>query len=161
MLYSLWLVSSFFHFLIFALIYIRIVAQFIDACPSTNPSLIVTPLPILSLSPTNVTVNDTVSVSVSTKQDFSPSNITIVDDTFIAPTTDGSGPFYLAFFHGSQVSFAPLNADNSTTIPDGLAGVVYTALVSSNATAPSPDTTLSGLYVLNIPVPPSADNSSN
>ncbi|THG99394.1 hypothetical protein EW026_g2949 [Hermanssonia centrifuga] len=136
-------------------------SQFIVACPSTNPPLIVTPLPVLTLSPANATVNQSVAVALSNNQDFSPSNIPIVNSTFVAPTTNGSTPLFLAFYHGLQVTFAPLDGSNSTTVPDGLAGVVYAALVSSNNTAPTPETTLSGLSVLNIPVPATANSTSN
>ncbi|PSR74736.1 hypothetical protein PHLCEN_2v9615 [Hermanssonia centrifuga] len=124
-------------------------------------SLAFTPLPVLTLSPANATVNQSVAVAVSNNQDFSPSNIPIVNSTFVAPTTNGSTPLFLAFYHGLQVTFAPLDGSNSTTVPDGLAGVVYAALVSSNNTAPTPETTLSGLSVLNIPVPATANSTSN
>ena len=137
---------------------VSLVAGFITACPSTNPPLPVVPLPVLTLNPANATVNQSVSVALTGQNDFSPSNLPIFNSSFVAPTTNGSDLF-LAYYNGFNVTYSALTSQNTTVIPDTLAGVVYAQLVSTNTTAPSPATVLSGLSVLNIPVPPTANNT--
>ena len=121
---------------------------------------------MLSVSPSNATVNSSITVSLTGAEDFSPSNIPIINSTSSDNSTDSSNsnststPLYVAYFHGFNVTFSEVNSsDNTTTIPDGLAGLVYASLVSTNETTPSPDTTLSGLAVITIPVPAAANNS--
>ena len=117
------------------------------------------PLPNVSLNPANATVGETVTVALTGQADFIPSNIPVVNGSFVSPQSNGTNLF-LAYYNGLNVTFSPLNPnDNTTVIPDGLAGIVYAALVDGNDTAPTVDNTLTGLAVLNIPVPASANNT--
>lgn len=120
------------------------------------------PLNILSLTPANSTTGQNVTVQVSPQQDFSPSNIPISNTSFVPTTPPALPGNFVAYFHGGQnVSYSIINPDNTTTIPDGFAGIVYASVVTNNQTAPSADTTLSGLAILNIPVPADANNSQD
>lgn len=132
-------------------------SSFILACPSTNPPLPIQPLPVLQISPVNATAGTNITVFVPGTEDFSPANIPIVNASATTPipsVNNGTAtPFFLAYYNGTNFTYSALNPDNTTTIPEGLAGVVYTQLVSTNLTAPSNETVLTGLAVLNIPVP--------
>lgn len=106
-------------------------------------------------------MNQSVSVSLTGQTDFNATNVPITNSSFVAPTTNGSVPLFLAFYHGFNISFVPLNPDNTTVIPDYLAGLVFAQLVSSNESVPAANTTLSGLAPVNIGVAPTAVNTFN
>ncbi|KAI0696342.1 ferritin-like domain-containing protein [Cytidiella melzeri] len=135
-------------------------SAFIESCPSTNPPLIVAPLNTLTLTPSNATVGGQVTVAIG-GADFNSSSIPITNSSATpgaAPSLQGN---FLAYYHGINVTYSVIAQDNTTTVPSGIAGVVFTSVVSTNETAPTVDTTLSGLAVLSIPVEASDDNSFN
>ncbi|KAI0826021.1 ferritin-like domain-containing protein [Irpex lacteus] len=135
-------------------------STFITSCPSSNPPLIVTPVNSLSLTPANATVGSNVTVQVG-GADFNSSSIPITSNSSAPDPAPALAGNFLAYYHGLNVSFSPIASDNTTTVPSGIEGLVFTSVVSSNSTKPTVDTTLSGLAVLNIGVQPGDDNSSN
>lgn len=142
---------------------ISLAAGFIVSCPSTNFPLVVEPVPTLTVTPSfNITVGTNVTVSIGAP-DFSPSNFPIVDNSLsMAPHNAAWTGKFLAYFHGGlNVSFSPIAADNTTTIPDGLAGAVWAQVVTTDQGVPTLEQTVSGVAMLNIPVPAGADNSFN
>ena len=141
-------------------------AGFIVSCPSTNFPLVVEPLPSLTVTPSfNITVGTKVTVAVGAA-DFSPKNFPIVDAnlTMVPPKPPTPPPtnMFMAYFHGGlNVSFSPIGQDNTTTIPEGLAGAVWAQVVTTDQGFPTLDETVSGVAMLNIPVPAGADSSFN
>ena len=136
-------------------------AGFIVNCSSTNFPLAVEPLPTLTMTPsTNVTAGTNVSVAVGSP-DFSPSNFPIVDANLTsAPSPAPPAGAFLAYFHGgANISFSPIGEDNTTAVPAGLAGAVWAQVVKTNQSLPTLNDTISGVAMLNIPVPVTANNS--
>jgi hypothetical protein len=122
------------------------------------PSLAVTPA-------VNLTVGATLTVAVG-GEDFSPANFPIQDSKLqnlppasIAPPSSG---WFLAYFHGGlNVSFSPINPDNTTILPPGLAGAVWAQVVNTDQGFPTIDNVISGVSMINVAVPANADNSFN
>ncbi|GJE93087.1 ferritin-like domain-containing protein [Phanerochaete sordida] len=142
---------------------ISLASGFIVSCPSTNFPLVVEPVPALTVTPSfNITVGTNVTVAIGAP-DFSPSNFPIVDTNLtMAPNNAPSSGKFLAYFHGGlNVSFSPIAQDNTTTIPAGLAGAVWAQVVTTDQGFPELEDTVSGVAMLNIPVPSGADSSFN
>lgn len=95
-------------------------AAFITSCPSTNPALPVKAFPTLTVSPATATPGSTISVKYT-------------------GTTSG---VYMIFYSGLSQTAVPING-GKVNIPSGLTGTVY-AIVSTNSTAPTDDTTVAG-----------------
>ncbi|OBZ76927.1 Protein rds1 [Grifola frondosa] len=106
-------------------------SQFIVVCPATNPTLPVQTFPALNVSNTSPQLGSTITATFS-----NPQNIT---------------PTFLSWFDGLNITFTLINADGSTQVPQNLAGTVYAGAVSSNTTAPSNITMLSGLAIFEFP----------
>ncbi|EKM57289.1 uncharacterized protein PHACADRAFT_208391 [Phanerochaete carnosa HHB-10118-sp] len=142
---------------------ISLASGFIVSCPSSNFPLTVEPVPALTVTPSsNLTVGINVTVAIGAP-DFNSSNFPIVDTNLTtAPNNSPASGKFLAYFHGGlNVSYSPIASDNTTTIPEGLAGVVWAQVVTTNTSAPTLNDTVSGVAMLNIPVSPAANNSFN
>lgn len=61
-----------------------------------------------------------------------------------------TGPLYLAFFSGFDTTFADISANKTVMLPSSLNGTVY-AVVSSNGTVATDDTTVAGPVVFVFP----------
>lgn len=101
-------------------------AAFIKSCPSSNPTLPLKAFPALTF-PTSAAPGQKVTLT------FDAGNST--------------GPFYAAFYTGLSQEFATIGSDKSVTIPGDLLGTVY-AVVSTNGTAASDNTTIAGPAIL-------------
>lgn len=114
----------------------------------------------------NITVGTTVTVSIG-GPDFSPANFPIIDANLTSAPNNLWGPpppggWFLAYFHGGlNVSFSAIAADNTTVLPPGLAGAVWAQVVTTNTSKPTLEEAVSGVAMLNIPVPADVDNSFN
>ncbi|KAH9934474.1 ferritin-like domain-containing protein [Epithele typhae] len=103
-------------------------AQFITSCPSDNPALPVQAHPALSVS----TGTPTPGASVK----------------FTVGGSGSSGTKFVAWLDGvGDPVYTAVGSDGSTTVPKGLAGTVYAAMVSSKDGAVSDATLLSGFAV--------------
>jgi hypothetical protein len=101
-------------------------APFIKSCPSSNP-----PLPFKAFPTLEFPTGSKPGQKVTLKFDKGSS------------TSD----LFIAFFTGLSQEFAPIANDNSVTIPKDLIGTVY-AVVSSNATMATDDSTVAGPAIL-------------
>jgi hypothetical protein len=114
---------------------ISIVHGFITSCPSSNPPLIATPFPALTVSAVNPGQEATV--------------------TFTKPSANKS--YFLALFHGLKTSVVPIE-NGKAKIPEGLQGTVF-AVVTDSATDISDANTVAGTAVLSFAFTSSANNS--
>ncbi|KAI0071938.1 hypothetical protein K474DRAFT_1606039 [Panus rudis PR-1116 ss-1] len=113
-----------------------IASQFLKSCPSTNPKFPVKILPALTLA--------SEKAAPSAPATFK----------FDLPADVASQPLFLAYFSGFDVKYSDLskNGDSfTTTIPGGLQGTVYAAVVKSNTETATDDTILTGLAMLEFP----------
>lgn len=104
------------------------IAQFITSCPSTNPTLPVTPLAKITLSSATPAPGSTVAVSVDGK------------------STDSA---FVAYFSGLQVLYSKIDG-GKTVVPAALqnAGTVYVAVSSVGTGVPTDTQMLSGLGIM-------------
>lgn len=111
-------------------------SSFITSCPSTNPTLPFTAFPALTATPTSggseLEAGGTVSLSYNSSD-----------------STDTSGSYYLALFHGLETTFVNIT-DNQATIPSDILGIAY-AVVTDNNTAFSDSSVIAGPAILSIP----------
>ena len=70
-------------------------------------------------------------------------------------TSAGDKPLFAAFFMGLTTKFVPLDGSKSATIPSEAIGTVY-AVISSNDTAVSDDSTVAGPAIFEFRLPESA-----
>ncbi|KAG8844846.1 hypothetical protein FRB96_002806 [Tulasnella sp. 330] len=104
-------------------------SAFITSCPSTNPALPFKAFPALTVSPATGTPGSEISVTYN-------------------GATDG---VFMAFYSGLSTVFMPISG-GKVTIPKGLEGTVY-AVVSTNGTAVTDDTTVAGPAIFEFDVP--------
>jgi hypothetical protein len=116
-------------------------AQFIVSCPDSNPPLPVTPLPRLEIQPGSPQAGDSVTFK------FDAGEI-----------RKDSSPLFVAFFDGIQVQYSDLSADNVATVPEGLQGTVYAAIVNNKADFILDQGLLTGLVMFEINFPSFVDN---
>ncbi|CCA68025.1 related to stress response protein rds1p [Serendipita indica DSM 11827] len=108
-------------------------APFIISCPSSNPSLPVKAFPALRVTST-------------------PSPGKSVTFDFNSTSTGSNQMLYAAFFSGLDTLFAPLDSNKSATVPEKLVGTVY-AVISTNGTVVSDDSTVAGPAILEFRLP--------
>ena len=61
---------------------------------------------------------------------------------------------YVAWFNGIEVQYTDLSTtDNTTTVPDGLQGTVFGAVVGDEADSPTAQEILTGLVMFEIGIP--------
>ena len=116
-------------------------AQFIVSCPESNPPLAVTPLPKLTVAPGSPAPGDTVSFTFDNGQ----------------VRKDGS-PLFVAWFDGVTVQYSDLSADNHATVPAGLQGTVYAAVVKDKVSTPTEQGLLTGLVMFEVAFPSYVSN---
>jgi len=104
-------------------------AAFITSCPSTNPALPVKAFPAFTAAPATAKPGDSITTTFN--------------------STGTSGDLFLAFYSGLSTEFAPIK-DGKATIPKDLSGTVY-AVVSSNGTMVTDDTTVAGPAIFIFP----------
>ncbi|KAG8862912.1 hypothetical protein FRB96_000332 [Tulasnella sp. 330] len=105
-------------------------SAFITSCPSSNPALPFKAFPALTVSPADATPGSEISVSYN-------------------GTTSGVS---MAFFSGLSTVSAPI-MNGKVTIPKDLMGTVY-AVVSTNGTVVTDDTTVAGpaIFLFDVPL---------
>lgn len=113
-------------------------AAFITSCPESNAALPFKAFPAL-------TVDGTTTPGQKITLDFKDTD------------SSASGTRFLALFTGLSTLFAEIDGNNQATLPEGLQGVVY-AVVSSNGTAVTDDSTIAGPAILSFPFLSSATN---
>ncbi|KAI0656585.1 ferritin-like domain-containing protein [Cubamyces menziesii] len=106
-----------------------LLVDYIGDCPDTNPSLPFKTYPALTVYPGYPAADGTVYVSLTLKA--------------------AASTFYLAWLDGLTVQYSPI-ANGQATVPEGLDGTVYVAVVSSQA-PPSDSNLVSGLAVVQFP----------
>ncbi|KAI0697378.1 ferritin-like domain-containing protein [Cytidiella melzeri] len=112
-----------------------IASQFITSCPSSNPALPVTPLPAFSIATTSPTAEQTISLK------------------FTVPSAATSAGLYVAWFNGLDVLHSAVDTGKMTTVvPNGLLGTTYAGVVSTSGGAPSNQTLLTALSIVNFPL---------
>ena len=115
-------------------------ASFITSCSSSNAKLPFTAFPAL-------TVADASGASSPCPRDS-------VQLSYDSNSTDAA---YLALFTGLGTLFAPIDGNKQTTLPTSLQGTVY-AVVTTNDTAVSEDSTLTGPAILTFNFGPDTSN---
>ncbi|KAF9520844.1 hypothetical protein BS47DRAFT_1286725 [Hydnum rufescens UP504] len=112
-------------------------AGFITTCPSTNPAL-----PVLAFPKLNVTSTGNITAGQPLTLAFTPANSTSANTTT---------PYFVAFFSGLTVSFAPLGANNNTVIiPDGLNGTVFAVVTTIGNGTVTDGNTVAGPHILSL-----------
>ncbi|KAI0644416.1 ferritin-like domain-containing protein [Trametes meyenii] len=106
-----------------------LLSTYIDNCPESNPDLPIQTYPPLDVYPGDPTAGDIVYVSLLLK----------------AP----SKKFYLAWLDGLDVQYSAIE-NGQATVPDGLDGTLYVAVVSSQD-PPSAKNLVSGYAVVQFP----------
>ncbi|CDO71959.1 hypothetical protein BN946_scf184940.g106 [Trametes cinnabarina] len=106
---------------------------FVKSCPSSNPALPVTTFPALTISTGTPAPGATVSLKFTLPQgQAQPANT------------------YVAWLNGLDVLYSDLAKDGTTSVPAGLAGVVFATLVSSKA-APNDTNMMTGFTIVQFP----------
>lgn len=113
-------------------------AQFLVSCPSTNPPLPVTNLTALTVTPAAPAPGATVTLK------------------FTQPANADTSSLFLAFLRGQQPQFSPIKSSGdgtfTATVPQGLQGTIYAAVVSDNTAAATADASLlTGLAMFEFP----------
>ncbi|KAI0633844.1 ferritin-like domain-containing protein [Trametes polyzona] len=106
-----------------------LIAPYIDECPDSNPDLPFKTYPQLTVYPGSPAKDGTVFVSLTLKAN--------------------AAKYYLAWLDGLTVKYTPIT-NGQTTVPDGLDGTVYVAVVS-NQQPPSESNLISGFAVVQFP----------
>lgn len=114
-------------------------AQFITSCPSTNPALPVTPLPMLSIT----------------------DNVSPAPNSTIELTFDASGGKSAAWLSGLEAVFTPLDDNNQTTVPDSVHGTLYVAVVSNEDMPLTDANMVTGLAIVQMPYDSTAHEVDN
>ncbi|KAH8080732.1 ferritin-like domain-containing protein [Cristinia sonorae] len=118
-------------------------APFLIRCPESNPQLPVKVLPTLSVEPTT------------------PSGGSVLTLDF-TPPAGNNGPLYFAYLNGLFPRFSIIEMQDGkyiTTVPEGIQGIAFGGITSSNtAEATNDENLLTGLVVFDFPVPSTADN---
>lgn len=112
-------------------------AQFITSCPSTNPALPVTPLPMLSVANASPALGSSLQL-----------------------TFDASGGTYAVWLSGLEAIFTPLDGNKQTTVPD-VHGTVYVGVVSSQQMPLTDSGMVTGLAIVQMPFDSMATIESN
>lgn len=68
-------------------------------------------------------------------------------------TDAGDAQLFVAFFNGIAVQYADLGADNKVTVPQGLQGTVYAAIVKTKDDISNVQKLLTGLVMFEINFP--------
>ncbi|TCD66282.1 hypothetical protein EIP91_001573 [Steccherinum ochraceum] len=123
-----------------------IASQFLVSCPASNPPLPVTNLTALTVNPAAPTHGATVTLN------------------FTQPANADSSSLFLAFLRGQSPVFAPIqsggNGTFTATVPQGLQGTIYAAVVSNNTAAATADANLlTGLAMFEFPFDSFANNN--
>ncbi|KAI0725935.1 ferritin-like domain-containing protein [Fomitopsis betulina] len=112
-------------------------SQFITSCPSTNPALPVTPLPMLSVANASPALGSSLQL-----------------------TFDASGGTYAVWLSGLEAIFTPLDGNKQTTVPD-VHGTVYVGVVSSQQMPLTDSGMVTGLAIVQMPFDSMATIESN
>jgi len=113
-------------------------SAFIVSCPASDPTLPVTTLPALTATPTSGTAAALTGSTLSL--------------SFTLPASESSSSLFLAYFNGLTVLFSPIESSGgefTTTVPQGLFGTTYAAVVQSNENA-TDSSLLTGLAMLEL-----------
>jgi hypothetical protein len=113
-------------------------ASFITKCPDSNPTLPFKAFPTLT-----VNADGSSYAAGSTVQ--------------LAYDEQDQSVKYLALFTGLDTLFAQIDENKRVALPEGLQGTVY-AIVSTNGTVVSDDSTVAGPAILAFHFPSSASN---
>jgi hypothetical protein len=116
-------------------------SQFIVSCPESNSKLPVTPLPKLALDPTSPHPKENVEVKFK------------MDEI----QADGA-QLYVAWLNGIELHYSDISKDGKATVPKGLQGVVYAAVVRAKAEKPTEQEILTGLVMFEIAIPSFVSN---
>jgi hypothetical protein len=112
------------------------IAQFIVSCPDSNPTLIAKPLPRLTIDPANPTAGERIRFNY----------------THDEVNADGE-QLYVAWFDGIKVHHSDLGGDDMASVPEGLQGTVYGAIVKKKESNPTAQELLTGLVMFEIGFP--------
>ncbi|KAI0696346.1 ferritin-like domain-containing protein [Cytidiella melzeri] len=116
-------------------------SQFIVSCPDSNPQLIAKPLPKLTIDPANPTAGQRIKFTYNHDE----------------VKSDGA-QLYVAWFDGITVQHSDLGGDDMASVPDGLQGTVYGAIVKTKESNPTSQDILTGLVMFEIGFPSYAAN---
>ncbi|KAI0373538.1 hypothetical protein BV20DRAFT_742670 [Pilatotrama ljubarskyi] len=105
---------------------------FIKSCPSTNPALPVKTFPPVTIS------------------DAAPAHGSPVALTFTKPQGTQLAGAQVAWLSGLGAVFSDLNADGKTTVPPGLNGTVFAAVVSDK-NVPTDSNMITGFTIVQFP----------
>jgi hypothetical protein len=98
----------------------------------------VTPLPAFNIANASPKAGQTVSIK------------------FSLPSSQSASTLYVAWFNGLDVQHSAIDATKKTTVvPKGLLGTTYAGVVSTADGAPSNQTLLTGLAIVDFPIPSS------
>ncbi|KIM32327.1 hypothetical protein M408DRAFT_316167 [Serendipita vermifera MAFF 305830] len=111
-------------------------APFITSCPDSNPTLPVQAFPALTTTGSMPTPGGPVTFSFNS-------------------TSAGDRPLFAAFFMGLQTKFVPLDDSMTATVPAEAIGTVY-AVISTNDTAVTDDSTVAGPAIFEFRLPEGA-----
>lgn len=106
------------------------------SCPDSNPTLPIPTLPKLTIDPGNPQPGQSI------KFNFSHDEV----------RTDES-QLYAAWFDDLEVKYTDLNADDTASVPDGLQGTIYGAIVKDKADSPTAQEILTGLVMFEVGFP--------
>ena len=110
-------------------------AQFITNCPSSNP-----PLPVQAHP----------ALNVSNASPASGDDVTFTFDKSGSGSSNSTGEF-VVWLDGLDVIYTALSRDGKTIVPQGLAGTVYAAVVSTKSAPVSDATLVTGFAVVQFP----------
>ncbi|KAI0340285.1 hypothetical protein BDW22DRAFT_1334411 [Trametopsis cervina] len=116
-------------------------SQFIVSCPASNPKLPVMALPKLAIEPANPTAGQRIKFSYKHDE----------------VKADGA-KLYIAWFDGVEVQYSELGGDDMASVPEGLQGTVYGAIVKDKVSNPTDQVILTGLVMFEIGFPSYAGN---
>lgn len=111
-------------------------SQFIVSCPDSNPKLPIPTLPKLAIDPANPQPGQ--SIKFNFKRD---------------EVRRDDSQLFVAWFDGIEVLYSDLRADDKATVPDGLQGTVYAAIVKDKVQSPTEQEILTGLVMFEIGFP--------
>lgn len=111
-------------------------STFITKCPSSNPSLPFQTYPALNVTgltqPAELTNGSTYAPTIGQNVSFSFDNSTV-----------GGDKQYVAFISGLNTTFAPIDSNQTATIPINLQGLVF-AVITTDNTILSDETIIAG-----------------
>ena len=119
-------------------------AQFITSCPQDNPALPVQAHPALTISNAAPAAGEQVTFTYNR----SPARAVARDDADADRRPRGK---FVVWLDGLDVIYTALSRDGKTIVPQGLAGTVYAAVVSTKSAPVSDATLVTGFAVVQFP----------